>query len=125
MASSFNPPVSAGIIFNFAGHKYTATSISVSRSASQEVDCTSTDISGGGTGCKRYRTGGIENVDIKVDWVGLIVPPVTATATFVLSGANTGAMGATGSIALCTGLSVSATAGDLIKGSATFKVSGA
>jgi hypothetical protein len=121
MASSFDPPFSSGVTFTFEGKPYTATSISVSRSASQEVDCTSTDIPV--AGLKRYRTGEVENVDIKVDWIGLVVPTVTATANFVVGGST--AFGQTGTIALCTGLTINAVAGDLIKGSATFKVSGA
>ena len=105
-----------GITFTFAGASYTATQISVSRSAS-EIDCTSTDIAD--DGLRRFRAGEVENCEIKVDWVGLTVPPVDATAAFAL----TAGLGHTGTIALCTGLSITATAGDLIKGSATFKVS--
>jgi len=68
---------------------------------------------------RRYRAGEAENIDIKVDWIGATIPPVTATANLVL----TGFPGAAGTKALCTGLSMTASAGDLIKGSATFKVS--
>ena len=105
-----------GIAFTFAGAPYTATQISVSRSVS-EIDCTSTDIPD--NGLRRFRGGEVENCEIKVDWIGLTVPPVAATAAFTLSSG----LGHTGTIALCTGLSLTATAGDLIKGSATFKVS--
>jgi hypothetical protein len=105
-----------GISFTFSGQQYTATQISVSRSAT-EIDCTSTSIADGGL--RRFRAGEVENCEIKVDWVGLTVPPVDRTAAFTLSSG----FGHTGAIALCTGLSVTATAGDLIKGSATFKVS--
>lgn len=106
----------SGVTFTFGGQGYTATQISVSRSAA-EVDCTSTDLNNGDP--RRYRAGDAENVDIKVDWIGLVVPTVTATQLFTLSGFP----GSTGTKALCTGLSISANAGDLIKGSATFKVS--
>jgi len=82
-----------------------------------EIDCTSTDVSD--DGFRRFRGGEVENCEIKVDWIGLTVPPVEATAAFTLSSG----LGHTGTIALCTGLSLTATAGDLIKGSATFKVS--
>lgn len=120
---AFDAPYSAGLTFTFGGDAYTATSISVSRSAMVEVDCTSTDIPAD-SGLRRYRTGDVENVDIKVDWVGLVVPTVTATASFALSGDHSDAMGCTGTIALCTGLSINAAAGDVVKGSATFKVCG-
>jgi hypothetical protein len=111
-----DPPYAVGIAFTFNGQPYTATQISVSRSAS-EIDCTSTDIPI--DGLRRFRASEVENCEIKVDWVGLTLPPVDRTAAFTLS---TG-FGHTGAIAFCTGLSVTATAGDLIKGSATFKVS--
>jgi len=112
----FDPPVAAGITFSFAGGTYTATSISVSRNAG-EFDVTSTEIPSGEP--RRFRLSEIENCEIKVDWVGLTVPPVDATAAFTLSSG----LGHIGSIALCTGLSITASAGELIKGSATFKVS--
>lgn len=125
--ADFNPPYAVGLKFTFAGATFTATSISVSRVAMQEVDCTSVDIPE--DGLRRYRTGDVENVDIKVDWVGLVVPTVTTTANFSFISTSTNTpvtcMGHTGTIALCTGLSINAAAGDLIKGSATFKVSGA
>jgi len=113
-----DPPFATGIVFTFAGQPYTATQISVSRNAS-EFDCTSTDIMPTATALRRYRASEVENVEIKVDWLGLTVPPVDATAAFSLSTA----MGATGTIALCTGLSLTASAGEILKGSATFKVS--
>ncbi len=107
-----------GITFTFGSGTYTATSISVSRSAA-EFDCTSTDITDSPTALRRFRASEIENCEIKVDWLGLTVPPVDATAAFTL----TAGLGHTGSIALCTGLSITASAGEIIKGSATFKVS--
>ena len=111
-------PTAVGITFVFSGATYTATQISVSRNAG-EFDCTSTDIAA--DGLKRYRVSAVENVEIKVDWVGLTVPPVDAVAAFSLAGGS--ALGSTGTMALCTGLSITAAAGELIKGSATFKVS--
>ena len=111
-----DPPVAAGIAFSFAGATYTATSISVSRNAA-EFDVTSTEIPADEP--RRYRLSEIENCEIKVDWVGLTMPPVDRTAAFSL----TSGLGHTGAIALCTGLSLTASAGELIKGSATFKVS--
>lgn len=114
-----SPPSAAGIAFTFDGDTYTATQISVSRSAA-EFDCTSTDINAGGK--RRYRTSDIENCEIKVDWIGLSSPQIEKTAAFSFTG-NATALGVTGTIALCTGLNITAQAGELIKGSATFKVS--
>lgn len=113
---SVDATYATGITFTFAGSTYTATQISVSRSAG-EIDCTSTDIAD--NGLRRFRASEVENCEIKVDWIGLTVPPVEKTAAFAISSG----LGATGSVALCTGLSITATAADLIKGSATFKVS--
>jgi hypothetical protein len=113
-----DPPFATGITFTFDGDSYTATQISVSRSAA-EFDVSSTDIPASGSPLRRYRASEVENIEIKVDWVGLTIPTVDTTASFSLSTA----MGATGSIALCTGLSITASAGELIRGSATFKVS--
>lgn len=114
----FEPTFAAGITFIFGGATYTATSISVSRSAS-EFDVTSTDITPSATSCRRFRLGEIESCDIKVDWVGLVVPAVDQPYAFSL----TSGLGHTGTKALCTGLNITASAGELIKGSATFKVS--
>lgn len=111
-----DPQFATGITFAFGGDTYTATQVSVSRSL-QEVDCTSVDMSDDDP--RRYRVGEAESIDIKVDWIGLTVPDVKQTQTLNISGLP----GAEGSKALCTGLSITATAGDLIKGSATFKVS--
>jgi len=111
-----DPTYAQGITFVFSGDTYTATSISVSRNAG-EFDVTSTEIPAGEP--KRYRLSDIENCEIKVDWIGNTMPPVDTTAAFTL----TSGLGHTGSIAMCTGLSITAAAGELIKGSATFKVS--
>lgn len=119
---TIDPASALGITFTFDGDTYTATSISVSRSAA-EFDCTSTDIASGGK--RRYRTGDLENCEIKVDWIGLTVPTIDQTASFSVTAGSGGgaALGSTGTVALCTGLNITAQAGELIKGSATFKVS--
>lgn len=105
-----------GISFTFASSNYTATSIAVSKSR-QEFDISSTDLDEGDF--RRIRAGVLDNIEIKVDWIGLVVPPVKQPQAFLL----TGGLGVTGGYAICTGLSITGAAGDLIKGSATFKVS--
>jgi len=115
-AGTTDATYATGITFSFASATYTATQISVNRNVT-EIDCTSTDIAA--NGLRRFRGGEVENCEIKVDWIGLTVPPIDGTAAFTLSNG----FGHTGTSALCTGLSLTATAGDLIKGSATFKVS--
>lgn len=121
-----------GINFTFGGHPYTATSISVSKS-SGEFNCTSTAIppdANGNTCISRYRAGGLKTIEIKVDWISDgSVPQMNEPLAIVL--AATGAPGLTGAqlggepiggLAVCTGLSVNGAAGDLLRGSATFKL---
>jgi len=105
-----------GISFTFNSVTYYATNISVSRQAN-EVDCSTTGMES--NSFRRYRTSEIENVDIKVDWVGTTIPPDDGVYTFSLSGG----LYHTGTKAIATGVSVTGAVGDLIKGTATFKVS--
>lgn len=109
-------PAVNGITFKFGSDFYTATQISVSRSAA-EFDVTSTKQAAGEL--NRYRLSEVENCEIKVDWIGLKVPKVDDVYEFTLSSG----LNHTGTKALCTGLTITAQAGELIKGSATFKVS--
>lgn len=119
---------SQGITFSFAGATYTATSIAVTRSRG-EFDLSTTDIPA--NSFRRVRTGKINDIQVKVDWIGGTLPPVRSTAAYSWSlvtpaGVDIGASTAapfTASKAICTGLSISGAAGDLIKGSATFKIS--
>lgn len=109
-----------GITFSFNGVVYTATSIAVSRSRG-ENDISTTDLASGSF--RRLRAGKLNTCEIKVDWIGGTVPPVKTPGTFTITGTDIGASDFTGKKALCTGLSISGSAGDMIKGSATFKVS--
>ena len=111
---------SQGITFTFGGTTYTATSIAVSRSRS-ENDISTTDLTEGSF--RRLRAGKLNSVEIKVDWIGDIAPNVKTVQTFTVTGKDIGATEFSGKKALCTGLSVSGAAGELIRGSATFKVS--
>lgn len=114
-------PSAAGLVFTFDGEDYTATQVSVSRSA-RDFDVTSVDLST--TSLKRYRVGAIENCEIKVDWIGATMPPVDEPKNFTFTGGtNMHAITHSSLKALCTGLSMQAQAGDLVRGSATFKLS--
>jgi len=107
-----------GFYFTFGPNttSFYATNISVSRQAN-EVDCSTTEMAS--NSFRRYRTSEIENVDIKVDWVGTTIPPTGGVYTFSLSSG----LYHTGTKAIATGVSVTGAVGDLIKGTATFKVS--
>ena len=111
---------SQGLKFKFAGTYYTATSIAVSRSRG-ENDISTTDLDAGSY--RRLRAGKLDSVEIKVDWIGGTIPPLKTVEDFVVEGTDLGANYFSGKKALCTGLNISGSAGELIRGSATFKVS--
>jgi hypothetical protein len=120
---------SQGIKFKFNGVTYTATSISVSKSRG-EINATGTDIEAGTTCFSRYRPGGLKSMEIKVDWIGATLPPTDDVKGIEFGGSGPGSgEGLTGESlgnsakALCTGLTMTAQAGELIKGSCTFKIS--
>ena len=117
-----------GIGLSFNGIAYTATSISVSKT-SGEFNCTSTEIPRGTTCISRYRPGGLKTIEIKVDFMSDGSVPLTdqpyPLAIAAVGGGLSGAQLAgepIGGLALCTGLSVNGAAGDLLRGSATFKL---
>ncbi len=109
-----------GITFVHGGNTYTATSISVS-SGRKEFDVSSTDLAIGDI--RRFRYASLNFCEIKVDWIGYVAPSMRTTATFTITGSDMGAADYSGKPALCTGLSFSGAAGEMLRGSATFKVS--
>lgn len=112
---------SQGVKFTYGGQVYTATQIAVSRSRG-EFDVSSTDL--GDSSFRRYRAGKINSVDIKVDWISEGSFPAPRTmSTFLIEGTDIGASDFSGKRALCTGMTITGNAGDLIRGSATFRVS--
>ena len=118
---------SHGVVFKFNNQVYTATGISVSYGGG-EVDATSLNIGTQAGSLTRYRYGGLSTpASIKVDWLGAISPPTDNLYAFAFEGTASGSTaptnfgaGASGS-ALATGVSITASAGELIKGTATFK----
>ena len=118
---------SHGVVFKFNNQVYTATGISVSYGGG-EVDATSLNIGTQSGSLTRYRFGGLyPPSSIKVDWIGAVSPPTDTFYNFAFEGTAAGSVaqtnfgaGASGS-ALATGVSITASAGELIKGSATFK----
>jgi hypothetical protein len=115
---------SQGIKFSFSGTTFTANSISVSKKVS-EIDVTSLENETGSF--RAYRAAPIrEGDELKVDFVGLSVPQMTATGaiawTFAASGSNAAFTAGIPTAALCTSADVTAQVGELIKGSATFRL---
>lgn len=119
---------SQGLEFKFNSVVYTVTSLSVSRNAG-EFNVTSVNLPTANTCLSVYRPGVLQSVEIKADFVGNTLPPTDDTYTLEIAGGGTAAKGAMwGSTAsqftaACTSVQITAQAGELIKGSATFKLS--
>jgi hypothetical protein len=116
---------SQGIKFTFSGTEFTATQISASKKT-PEVDVTSLASAHGSY--RSYRLGSIRDGDeLKVDFIGLSLPNMTATAaitwTFDGTGSNAGFTAGLPTAALCTSADVTAQVGELIKGSMTLRLS--
>lgn len=116
---------SQGIKFSFAGVAYTANQIALSKKLS-EIDVTSLEAATGSY--RSYRAAPIIDApELKVEYVGVQVPQMTATAqiTWVVDGSGSNAAFTAGipTVALCTSADVTAQVGELIKGSATFRLS--
>ena len=116
--------VSQGIGFTFSGTKFTANQISVSKKVS-EIDVTSLESPNGAF--RSYRAAPIrEGDELKVDFVGLTLPQMTATGSITWaidgSGSNAGFTAGIPTAALCTAADITAQVGELIKGSATFRL---
>lgn len=114
-----------GVAFTFNGQVYTATSISMSKNQG-EFNVTSLNIKAS-DGKARYRAGGLKSLELKVDWIGATIPPTDNVYSILMGGEGaafgSGITGESIGKALATGVSITAQAGDLIKGSATFKIS--
>lgn len=107
--------------FTFSGLSAQITSIDVSASAAQ------TDVShlGIASGEKRkFKKAALsDSPEVKVDFIGSTLPAVGTKGAFTLTGNFASANTALCTKAICTQASVKASVGDLIKGSATFKLS--
>ena len=110
-----------GAGFTFTGLSAKITSLDVSGSAAQ------TDVShlGIAAGQKRiYRKAPLaDTAEIKVDFIGADLPAVGTKNDFTLTGEFASTKYDLCAKAVCTQASVKAAVGDLIKGSATFKLS--
>lgn len=111
----------SGAGFTFSGLSAKITSIDVSATAAQ------TDVShlGVAAGNKRiFKKAPLsDSPEVKVDFIGSGIPAVGTKGTFTLTGSFGSTGASTCTKAICTQASVKAAVGDLIKGSATFKLS--
>lgn len=115
---------SQGIKFTFSGQSFTANQIQMTKKLS-EIDVTSlADATGS---YRSFRPAPIVDApELKVDFVGLSLPQMTATGAITwsvdASGSNAGFTANMPTVALCTSADVTAQVGELIKGSATFRL---
>lgn len=115
---------SQGIKFTFGSTTFTATSIAMSKKVS-EIDVTGLDAANGAY--RSYRLAPIKDGDeLKVDFVGITLPDMTATQkiTWNVDGSGSNQAFTTGipTAALCTSADITAQVGELIKGSASFRL---
>jgi hypothetical protein len=116
---------SQGIRFVFNSITFTATQIAISKKT-PEIDVTSLESPHGSY--RSYRLGSIRDGDeLKVDFIGLQLPSMTATQTLSWSidgsGSNAAFTAGLPTAALCTSADVTAQVGELIKGSLNLRLS--
>ena len=115
---------SQGISFTFSGTKFTANQISMTKKVS-EIDVTSLSDPNGSY--RSYRSAPVMDApELKIDFVGLSMPQMTATGSITWSidgsGSNAAFTAGMPTAALCTSTDVTAQVGELIKGSASFRL---
>lgn len=119
--SSHPATAAAAAGFTFSGLSAKITSLDVSASAAQ-ADVSHLGIAAGSL--RKFRKAPLsDSPEVKVDFVGSSLPAVGTKATFTLTGAFNTTKANLCTQAVCTQASVKAAVGDLIKGSATFKLS--
>lgn len=120
---SFESP--QGLAFTYNGKSYTVTSLSVSMSAG-EFEVTGIADTSAASQYGVFRPGVMKNADISVEWFGLECPEMDQNYTLAIgSGTASGAFSLTASsyTAVCTSSQITAQAGELLKGTASFKIS--
>lgn len=114
-----------GISFVFSGKTFLLTSVSFSKKVS-EVDVSSLATPYGQY--RSYRSAPIKDGDeLSIEFYGLDFPQMTATGqiswTVDSTGSNAALISSLPTVALCTSAQLQAAAGELIKGSATLRIS--
>lgn len=113
-----------GISFTFSGTEFLLTSVSFSKRAS-EVDVSTLKTTLGGY--RSYRASPLrEGDELSIEFFGLSVPQMTATGAIVwtieASGSNAAFTTGLPTTGLCTSAQLQAAAGELIRGSATMRL---
>jgi len=114
-----------GISFTFSGKTFLLTSVSFSKKVS-EVDVSNLATPYGQY--RSYRASPIKDGDeLSIEFYGLDFPQMTATGAIAWSvdstGSNAALISSLPTVALCTSAQLQAAAGELIKGSATLRIS--
>jgi hypothetical protein len=107
--------------FTFNGASFQITSLDVSASAAQ-VDVSHLGLA---VNAKRIlkKAPLVDSPEVKIDFLGNSLPAVGTKAVFVLTGSFGSTKAGDCTKAICTQASVKAAVGEIIKGSATFKLS--
>jgi hypothetical protein len=114
-----------GLSFTFSGKTFLLTSVSFSKKVS-EVDVSNLATPYGQY--RSYRASPIKDGDeLSIEFYGLDFPQMTATGAITWSvdstGSNAALISSLPTVALCTSSQLQAAAGELIKGSATLRIS--
>jgi hypothetical protein len=113
-----------GLSFTFSGKTFLLTSISFSKKV-PEVDVT--DLKSPHGSFRSYRPAPIRDGDeLSIEFWGMDFPQMTATGVLSWSmdgtGSNSALISSLPTVALCTSSQLQAAAGELIKGSATLRI---
>ena len=113
-----------GLSFVFSGKTFNLTSVSFSKKVS-EVDVSSLSTKHGDY--RSYRAAPLRDGDeLQIEFYGMDFPQMTATGALAWtvdgSGTNAALISSLPTVALCTSSQLQAAAGELIKGSATLRI---
>lgn len=110
-----------GVAFRFNNLGFTATSLSVSSSAN-EVDVTGIEDTEAGSPYGRFQPSVMKSADVSIEWIGAEMPAMDKQYTLDFGG-SAFANSISGSVqAVCTSAQITAQAGELLKGTASFKL---
>jgi len=113
-----------GLSFTFSGKTFLLTSISFNKKVA-EIDVTDLKASHGSY--RSYRAAPVRDGDeLSIEFYGMDFPQMTATGVLSWSmdgsGSNSALISSLPTVALCTSSQLQAAAGELIKGSATLRI---
>jgi len=113
-----------GLSFTFSGKTFLLTSISFNKKVA-EIDVTDLKASHGSY--RSYRAAPVRDGDeLSIEFYGMDFPQMTATGVLQWqmdgSGSNSALISSLPTVALCTSSQLQAAAGELIKGSATLRI---